>query len=82
MSQARWTYDPSITIGGWWIRFLWGVTFKPKRFRYSRFYGHTLVAVRLWRSPNSRKLARLVGVQWRRAEGHDVRVNVWRGSHR
>jgi hypothetical protein len=65
MGEHRRTFDPSITVAGWWIRFIWGVTFKSDRLRRRRFYGYRLLAVRLWGDPNTREMARLIGIQWR-----------------
>jgi hypothetical protein len=67
VSDYRSTWDPTITVAGWWIRFIWGITFKPRRFRWYKFDGHRLIGLRLWGNPDSRKCARLIGIQWRRA---------------
>jgi hypothetical protein len=69
MTDSRSTWDPHVIVCGWRVRFIWGITFKPKRLRVARFYGHRLVAVRLWGDPYSPRCARLLGVQWRRAGG-------------
>lgn len=58
------TGDLRFIVFGWWVRLIWGCTFKPERFRWRRFYGHRLLAVRLW-GPSTD--SRLVGVQWQRA---------------
>lgn len=63
----RRTWDPHVVVFGWWIRFIWGITFKADRVRWRRFYGYRLLAFRLWGDPHSRPCARLIGVQWRRA---------------
>jgi hypothetical protein len=64
----RKTWDPNVTVFGWWIRFIWGITFKPERIRVSKFDGRRLIAMRVWGDPHSARCARLVGVMWRRAE--------------
>lgn len=58
------TFDFRVNVLGWWVRFIWGVTFKPERFRFRRFHGHRLLAVRLWGPQFD---SRLIGVQWRRS---------------
>lgn len=63
--STPWCFDVRVVVLGWWLRFFWGVTFKPERFRWRKFYGHRLAAVRLWGSLND---SRIVGFQWRRAE--------------
>ncbi len=54
-----------VIVAGWWVRFIWGLTFKPDRFRWRCFDGHCLLAVRLWPFTNAMD-GRLVGVQWKR----------------
>jgi len=67
VSRCRRNGDVSFTVFGWWVRLVWGVTFKPKRVRWHRAYGYRMLAVRLYGDPFNVKLGRLVGVQWRRA---------------
>jgi hypothetical protein len=63
-AEWRKTADTNFTVWGWWVRLIWGSTFKPKRFRWHRFHEYRLLAVRLWGEPSD---GRLVGIQWRRA---------------
>ena len=65
IGPTPWTFDVRVIVLGWWLRFIWGVTFKPERFRWRKFYGHRLLALRLWGKPFD---SRLVGIQWRRAD--------------
>lgn len=61
------TGDLVFTFAGWWIRLIWGVTFKPQRFRWRKFYGYRLFALRLWQVGDVPLDGRLIGIQWRRA---------------
>lgn len=61
------TGDLQFTAAGWWIRLVWGVTFKRKRFRWHKFDGYRLLAVRLWQVGDVSLDGRIIAVQWRRA---------------
>lgn len=63
--STPWTFDVRVIALGWWVRFCWGVTFKPERLRWRRFHGYRLLGVRLWGAPLD---GRIVLVQWKRAE--------------
>jgi hypothetical protein len=65
-SEVRRNGDVQFTVFGWWVRLIWGITFKRDRLRWSKFYGYRLLAVVPWGDPLSPKCARLVGIQWRR----------------
>lgn len=71
------TGDFRIIMFGWWIRLIWGATFKPERFRWRRFYGHRLLAVRLWGPPLD---SRLIGVQWQHESNRGRHVDGGRVS--
>lgn len=61
LHTSPWTAEIRFYLRGKWVRIVWGVTFKPERFRKRHFGGHTLLAVRLWGKPLD---SRLVALQW------------------
>lgn len=63
-----------VALGRWW-RICFGLTFKRKVFRYHRFHGHRLWAVRLWQVGHPLD-SRILLLQTRAAAPYDQRFRV------